>query len=249
MLKTTISIEFLKLKRSRLWIIAFFIPLICIFLGLLNFSANHDALVSESQNEWIQAWTQVGMLYAMLLYPILISVYCALICRQERQSNNWQKLCSLPVPFQQIYWAKFFTISILSFFTQMFFMISFLFIGKLAGIQSSIPWETILNWVYTGWIGSLSVASIQLLLSSIIKSFALPIGIGVGLTFAGIVFYMFNLGLLWPMSHPAVAMDPIRLQGLDNAFLFIIFHIISLLFILMTSYLGIRWFTQKDISN
>lgn len=249
MLKTTISIEFLKLKRSKLWIIMFCIPLICIFLGLLNFLANHDVLVSESQNEWIQAWTQVGMLYAMLLLPILICVYCALICRQERQANNWQKLCSLPVSFKHIYWAKFITVSILSFFTQMFFMVAFLIIGKAAGLQSSIPWGTMLNWVYTGWIGTLSVASIQLLFSSAIKSFALPIGIGVGLTFAGIVFYMFNLGFLWPLSHPAVAMDPIHLQGLDTALSFILFHAIALLFIFLFSSLGIRRFTKKDITN
>ncbi|PGD58533.1 permease, partial [Bacillus toyonensis] len=73
MLLSSFRCELLKLKRSKIWIVMTFIPLICIVLGLINFQVNYDVLMKVSTNEWEKAWTQVGLIYGLFLFPVVVS--------------------------------------------------------------------------------------------------------------------------------------------------------------------------------
>ncbi|MFJ8530849.1 ABC transporter permease [Bacillus sp. NPDC094106] len=248
MLQNTLRSELLKLKRSKIWIVMIVIPLICIALGLLNFFANYNVLMEVSNNEWTKAWTQVGLIYGLFLLPILVSVYCAFVCRFEHIEGNWKKLASLPVPFRYVYIAKLVVVMLLTLCTQLFFLFMYILIGKLTGITSEIPWRTLLNWSFNGWIGTLSITALQLLIASSIKSFAVPVGIGVGFTFAGMIFQYLNIGFIWPFAQPGVAMDPICLEGLHTVFQFSSFYVTIGLFVIIFSWIGIRRFTARDIA-
>lgn len=246
MLKMAISTELLKLKRSRIWIVMLCIPLVCIVLGLLNFSLNREVLVDFGDNEWIQAWTQIGMLYSMFLLPILISIYSSLICRNEHVANNWNKLLTMPIPIANIHIAKLIVIAMLSLATQVFLLALYIILGNALGFSHAFP-IVIVKWIFQAWIGTVSIAALQLLLSTSFKSFSIPVGIGVAFTFLGIPFYLLDLGYIWAFAYPSVAMDPINLigiQGLGNTFLF---YFLNILYISLFSFIGIRRMKTRDV--
>jgi lantibiotic transport system permease protein len=245
-IRFVLASELLKLKKSKLWLIMMCIPLICIVLGLLNFQANKEVLVHHGENEWIKAWTQVGMLYSMFLLPILIGIYSSLICRSEFAGNNWNKLLSMPISIKNIYISKLIMIAFLSFITQIFLLAAYTLIGKLMGLPGFIPF-TIIKWVFHGWIGTIAIASLQLLLSTSMKSFSVPVGVGVGFTFLGILLYLLKIGYIWPLSYPAIAMDPINLKGLDNGFHLFLFYLASTFYICTFSFIGIWRMEKRDV--
>ncbi|SFA57532.1 Response regulator receiver domain-containing protein [Parageobacillus thermantarcticus] len=53
--------------------------------------------------------------------------------------------------------------------TQIFLLAAYALIGKLMGLPGLIPF-TIIKWVFHGWIGTIAIASLQLLLSTSMKS-------------------------------------------------------------------------------
>ena len=247
MLLSSFRCELLKLKRSKIWIVMTFIPLICIALGLINFLVNYDVLMTVSTNEWEKAWTQVGLIYGLFLFPVVVSIYCAFVCRFEHSEGNWKKIISLPIPFRYVYMAKLLVIFMLTLLTQVFFLIAYIVIGKLLGITSPIPWISLLNWSFNGWIGTFSIAALQLFLSSSIKSFAVPVGMSFGFTCIGMIFHYLNIGYIWPFAQPGLAMDPIHLEGLQTFFQLSSFYVLSCLFVIIFTFVGVRRFTIKDI--
>ncbi|PGD49132.1 permease, partial [Bacillus toyonensis] len=83
----------------------------------------------------------------------------------------------------------------------------------------------LLNWSFNGWIGTFSIAALQLFLSSSIKSFAVPVGMSFGFTCIGMIFHYLNIGYIWPFAQPGLAMDPIHLEGLQTFFQFSGFYV------------------------
>ncbi|WIG25096.1 ABC transporter permease [Bacillus toyonensis] len=246
MLRLAISTELLKLKRSKMWIIMLCIPFICILLGLLNFQFNREVLAGAGKNEWIQAWTQIGMLYSMFLFPILIGVYSSLVCRYEDSGNNWNKILSLPISITNIYLSKLIVISLLSLVTQIFLVILYIISGNFLDFSHPFP-MVLLKWVFYAWIGTISIASLQLWLSTSLKSFVVPIGIGVAFTFLGIIFYLMGIGYIWPFSYSALAMDPIKLHGIQGFKNTFFFFIMNIFYTTVFLFIGIRRMTRKDI--
>ncbi|MGE7916437.1 ABC transporter permease [Lysinibacillus xylanilyticus] len=247
MLLNSFRCELLKLKRSKIWIVMTLLPLFCITLGLINFRVNYDVLMDSSTNEWEQAWTQVGLIYGLFLFPVIVSIYCAFVCRFEHSEGNWKKIISLPIPFRNVYLAKLLVIFLLTFLTQIFFLFAYIVIGKLLGITSPIPWFSLLNWSFNGWIGTFSIAALQLSLSSSIKSFAVPVGMSFGFTCIGMIFHYLNIPYIWPFAQPGFAMDPIHLEGLQTFLQFSGFYMLSFLFVMIFTFIGVRRFTIKDI--
>lgn len=246
MIRLVVSTELLKLKRSKIWIIMICIPLSCILLGLLNFQLNREVLAGYGKNEWIQAWTQIGMLYSMFLFPILIGIYSSLVCRSEYLGNNWNKMLSLPVPVKNIYLSKLIVISIFTLVTQVFLLIFYLISGQFLGFSHHFP-LVLFKWGFYAWIGSISIASFQLLLSTSLKSFSIPVGIGVAFTFLGILFYLLGIGYIWPLAYPALAMDPIRLQGIQGFGSTFFFVLMNIFYIFLFSFIGIHRMKRKDL--
>ncbi|MED4262469.1 ABC transporter permease, partial [Priestia aryabhattai] len=81
MFKKVFSVELMKMKRSNLWLLILMGPIIGVILGVWNFLQNIDIFIqTKEDNGWLEAWTQVGLFYCSLIYPVLIGVYAALLC-------------------------------------------------------------------------------------------------------------------------------------------------------------------------
>ncbi|MGE7676364.1 ABC transporter permease [Lysinibacillus sp. NPDC094403] len=203
------SVELLKMKRSNYWLLVIIGPVIGVSLGLWNFFQNIDVfIVSKDDNGWLEAWTQVELFYSSLIYPILVGVFAALVCRSEHTGRGWKMLLALPVTRSKVYMSKLVLIILLVAWTQMCLLIFYLCLGWILSIPGTIPWRLLLGFIAKGWLATLPLAAIQLILSIKWSSFSIPIAINIILTLPVLLAVNSSYGQFYPWAQPALAMSP-----------------------------------------
>lgn len=202
MLFTCIKTEFLKLKKSFVWLACFIIPIIPAIMGTANYTANLAIL----SGEWYALWTQHTLFYACFFFAPLISVYCAYLWRVENFGHNRNVLMTAPVPISCIFLGKLSVTFIVTLITQLWMFFLFTISGMLVGLPGLPPLQ-ILGWCLRATLGGMACASAMLLLSMCIPSFALPIGLSLVLTIIGFLLSNKGWGLFYPFSLIAAGMN------------------------------------------
>lgn len=202
MLFTCIQAEFLKLKKSFVWLACFVIPVIPAIMGTANYLGNLGILTES----WYSLWTQHTLFYACFFFAPLISVYCAYLWRVENFGHNRNVLMTAPVPVSCIFLGKLAVTAIVTLITQAWVYVLFLFCGKYAGLPGLPPMQLLL-WCLRGTLGGLVCAAAMLLLSMCIASFALPIGLSLVLTLIGFLLSNKGWGIYYPFSLTASGMN------------------------------------------
>jgi len=203
MLIKLLKTEKLKLKRSPIWLAFFIMPIIPAILGTLNYNANIEVL----KNEWYSLWTQHTLFTCYFFLPIMIGVYCTYIMRIEHNNHNWNKVLTMPTDKTMIFISKLITASLMILISEIWICSLFIISGITIGIQSPLPLKSILIWCLFGTLGGTVIASIQLIFSFYIKSFATPVGIALGGGISGLVFLAKGFGHIWPYSLMAYGMN------------------------------------------
>ena len=120
---------------------------------------------------WYSLWTQHTLFYSMLFFPAMVSAYAAYLWRLEHLGHNWNLIMAAPVRPFALFAAKLLIVVKLMCFTQCFVFVLF---------------------------GGLAVAAVQLLLAMLIRSFAVPIFLGLVGGIAGMLIGSKGYALLWP---------------------------------------------------
>lgn len=202
MLFTCIRTEFLKLKRSFVWLACFIIPVIPAIMGTANYVGNLAILTGK----WYALWTQHTLFYACFFFAPLISVYCAYLWRVENFGHNRNVLMTAPVPLSCIFFGKLSVTFLVTVVTQLWMFFLFTVSGRLVGLPGLPPLQ-ILGWCLRATLGGLVCAAAMLLLAMCIRSFALPIGLSLVLTLIGFLFSNKGWGLFYPFSLIASGMN------------------------------------------
>lgn len=209
--------ELIKLKRSFIWIVFFLLPVISTVMGCFNYMQNLSIL----NGEWYSLWTQTTLFYSNFFFAPLIAVYCAYLWRLENFNHNRNALMSAPVPPSCLYGAQFLTIALVTLLTQLWVGILYIAAGLLCGLPGFPPPE-VLFWLLRGCIGGLAVAAIQLLLSCLIRSFALPVAIALLAGIGGLLISNKGWGMYYPYSLMMLGMNSNRdedvLAGMSGNF-------------------------------
>lgn len=193
----------MKLKRSPIWLAFLLIPIIPALLGTLNYMGNIGIL----KNEWYSLWTQHTLFTCYFFLPVMIGIYCAYLIRLEHNNQNWNKLLSMPVNPDMVFISKLLTVSFIILISEIWISILFVISGKIVGMNAAPPYRSVIVWCLFGTLGGIVMASIQLLLSVCIKSFALPVGISFAGGISGLIFLAKDLGHIWPYSLMAYGMN------------------------------------------
>ena len=233
MLYKLIKAERLKLKRSPLWLAFIFMPIIPALLGTLNYKANIEVL----QSEWFSLWTQHTLFTCYFFLPIMIGIYSSYIMRQEENNRNWNKVLSMPVSKNLVFIAKLMQVVFMIFLSEIWICTLFVISGKVIGLASAIPCDKLITWCLFGTLGGSVMASLQLMISLFIKSFALPVGISLGGGLSGMVFLAKHLGHIWPYSLMAYGMNSNAPQELIKSgyMSFVIICIVYIAIFMITS--------------
>jgi len=242
MLKRCIDAEWIKLRRSRLSMILFALPVFSVLIGCANYALNREALAGG----WYSLWTQISLFYGEFFLPVLVAICSAYMCRLEHLNKNWNAVMAAPITAAHLFLAKLIVVGALLFLVQLLFLSLYYAAGQLFGLSSPFPGETF-GWVTRGWFASAAIASIQLGLSMRIRSFAVPIGISVCAVFIGLGLYVSDLGLFFPYSLLTIGMGVLSQESLslfDSA----LFIAMTALFLVASSVFFIRWLKKTDVS-
>ncbi|OUQ85690.1 hypothetical protein B5G50_25620 [Brevibacillus brevis] len=109
MLIRCLGAEWVKLRRSRIWLVLLVLPVFSTLIGFANYWMNQAIL----QNGWYSLWTQVSLFYGEFFLPILIAICCSFACRLEHVNRNWNVILTAPVStptifFRSWWWLAFF---------------------------------------------------------------------------------------------------------------------------------------------
>lgn len=244
MLKNSISAERLKLKGSCIWLAFFFLPTFSVFLGAANFSMNQEILT----HQWRSLWTQVSVFYGLLFLPMLISIFCAYEWRLEHMNHNWNTLMTAPVPVRNIFWGKFFITMGFSFLAQFLLMILFYLTGCYFHFSNAFPLSDSVRWFFCAWVGSLSIAAMQLLFSMLIRSFAVPVGMGLGFCFLGIALASKGKWQFWPNALLIGGMGSMTQEALGNVDMSV-FFIMCFVYIIIFCLLSLLLLKRRDVRS
>lgn len=241
MLIKMIRADAMKLRRSPVWLAFLFLPIIPALLGTMNYNNNLGLLKSE----WYSLWTQHTLFTCYFFLPIMLGIYCSYLMRLEHSNHNWNKLLTMPVPTWQIFVSKLFSASLMIVLSELWIGALFILSGKLVGLTAPLPPELI-SWLACGTLGGIVMAAVQLFISLIIRSFALPVGIALAGGLSGLVALAKGFGHIYPYSLMAYGMRANAPQTLlDSGY--VSFVIVCLIFIVLFVVLGSLWLTKRDV--
>lgn len=197
--------EWMKVRRTVIWLLAVVSPLLAALIGLLNV---RDGSTSADAT-WLEALALMAVLHALLFLPLLTGVFAALVCRFEHAGGGWKQLLALPVTRSQVYLTKLAFVMLLLAITQLLFLAALLLIGISLGFKGAVPWAELLRSVGGGWVACLPLAALQLAVAAAWQSFAAPLAVNVIFTLPNmLVANSADYGPYYPWVQPLLAMMP-----------------------------------------
>ena len=239
----SVRAEFLKLRRSFIWLAMLALPVLSAGLGTANYLNNLGMLTEQ----WYSLWTQHALFYCTLFAPALTGVYCAYICRLEHLNRNWNAVMTQPVPVGTMLAAKLTVVSVMTALTQLFIGILFIISGKIAGLTAPIPFELV-YWILRGWWALTVQASLLLCVALIIRSFAVPVAAGILGGFCGLPALVKGFGVYFPFSLLELGMcshNPSEPMDYSAAG----FLVSSILYLLLGFSVSVLWMRKQDVKT
>lgn len=203
MLLSCIRAENMKLRGSAIWLIFLIIPLISAVYGTFNYMLNLEILTQA----WYSLFTQHTLFYSLFFFSPLVGVYCAYLWRIEFMGHNINRIMSQPVPPMMIFFAKFVVVMKLALLTQGFVCVLYVLCGKLFVHLPGFPPVQIILYMLRGTVGAMAIVSLQLLLSMVVRSFAVPVLIALLGGVAGMLMTSHDMGLIWPYALMMMGMN------------------------------------------
>lgn len=208
MLLRCIQGENKKLRRSVIWLLFLAVPVISAVYGTFNYNMNLGILT----HGWYDLWTQYSLFYALFFFAPMIGVYASYLWRLEHHGHNWNRMMTAPVRPFCLFLAKFCVVAKLALLTQGWLFLLFLVGGKLGADLPGLPPAEILLWLLRGVVGGLAIVALQLLLSMVIRNFALPVLLALGGSIVGLLATSRDLGLYWPYALMILGMNSNRTE-------------------------------------
>lgn len=202
MLTACIKSEQLKIRHSFIWLAFLFIPLIPAVMGTQNYLNNLNLLKSE----WFSLWTQITLFYTDFFFCPLIAIYCSYLWRMENQNKNRNLLFTAPVKVRNIFFGKLVVIVRITIMTQIWMLLLYIIAGRLVHLPGFPP-LLLFAYMARGVLGGLVIASLQLLISMQLRSFAAPVAIAVMGTITGFLASNSRFGILYPYSLMVLGMN------------------------------------------
>lgn len=241
MLIRVLKAEMIKMRHSPVRLAFLLIPIIPAFMGTFNYLNNLGML----ENEWYSLWTQHTLFACYFFLPVLIGIYASYLFRLEHANHNWNAVMTAPVPITQLFMAKLMMGWLMVMLTQIWIGLLFIISGFLAGISGPIPPE-LLVWFLFGTLGGMVVCALQLCLSLVIRSFAVPVGIALMGGIAGLALLSQGYGLYFPYALITLGMranDPAAPMSVGE----IQFLIACAVFIAGFCLFAITWLKRRDV--
>ncbi|WMJ89792.1 ABC transporter permease [Anaerocolumna sp. MB42-C2] len=237
----TFRAERMKLHHSPVWLAFFILPILPAVMGTFNYQQNVDIL----KDQWYSLWTQHTLFTCYFFLPAIIGVYCSYLCRLEHMNHNWNTVMTAPVSVHYLYIAKLTVASVMVLLTQVWIGLLFVISGKLCRLTSPIPKELAI-WLLCGTVSGIVICAVQLCVSLVIRSFAVPVGIAMIGGVAGLAAFAKGYGVWFPYSLLSLGMRANQpggpMQCSTGQFV-----INSLLYLAVCICFSVVWLKKRDV--
>ena len=241
MLLHCIQCEKMKLRHSHMWIAFVLFPIVPAIMGSMNYLQNLALLKSE----WVSLWTQETLFYSNFFFAPLIAIYCGYLWRIENRNKNRHLLMTTPVPVRNIFLGKLVSIAKITLFTQLWIFIIFIISGRMLSL-TGLPPTSLFLYTLRGILGGMVIATLQLLFSMMIKSFAAPIAIAVFGAITGLLASNSAYGVYYPYSFMMLGMNANRSEDMlgDSS---LPFMLSSIFYLLLFSAIAVYLLKHRDV--
>lgn len=201
--------EFLKLRKSAIWLLIFISPMLSLLLGL-----GVSEMPELGQHQWNTTLAMMTVSHAILFLPLLTGIFSSFVCRYEHVGGGWKQLLSLPVSRKNVYLVKLLNVSLLIALTQLLFVMGLFLIGWIKGFPVEIPWGVITTSVVGGWVACFPLIALQMFVSVAWSSFAAPLAVNVIFTIPNmLIVNSERFGPYYPWAQPFLLMMPNSSEG------------------------------------
>lgn len=177
---TAIASEFLKLKRSMSWAIVILLPITMVLAGSVS-----TAVGDGFKDGWHTLWIRSVGFYGMAIVSVGIAILASLVWRVEHRGSNWNTLMSGTMPTWKIVAGKTAATSILAGVMQLVLLATVVLLGTFVfDLPGTIPGTYVAASLLI-IVAQVPVAALQSALSTFLRSFSVPVALGLLLTGAG----------------------------------------------------------------
>lgn len=175
--------EIYKSKREFGLHLMIYFPIL-VYLFITGYVVLHPAKEVCTVNPWVYISYSYVWAFYTLLYPVIISIFCFSLMDIEYKNDYLKKIFTLPVKTQSVFGAKVLFVVMMSFASS---LIAYLMVlGSSFVIEGLYPvypfshydyhWVNFIYFVRL-FITTLSIGALQLWLSTVFKTFVVPVGI------------------------------------------------------------------------
>jgi hypothetical protein len=235
--------EFHKIKWS---VISVMVLLEGIVTWLLA-AGNVKSLSYYFPYNWTTLYFQAVSFHGMFFLPLFAGIFAAFLCFYEHKDGAWKQLLALPYPRWKIFLSKFLALVTLIAVMQLLFLAEYLITGNVTGVEDAIPWKSVLQGIWGGWLACFPLAMLQIVLTSRFKSFGIALLFSISSVVPNIVLSGLpaSLGAWFPFIPPYYAMFPQELAlspRLEPVSFVLILGVTFFIYLAI----GLRSFIRKD---
>ncbi|MBD1383218.1 ABC transporter permease [Metabacillus arenae] len=202
-----LKMEFLKLKRSYVWLFMIAAPLLMVIFGAYNFVRYQDVFLKGNAVPWEKLLGQIVTFYGLLLLPLSIAVMAVWLSRIEHSENNWKYLFTLPMDLKLIYAAKSIIHILLVGLSMLILYLGTIIAATIVNV-GVIPYQSLAVSTLICWVTCLPILALQMILSIRFPNIGIPVGISLAASIASVVITNTSYGQYYFWSLPSITLLP-----------------------------------------
>ncbi|GHP14388.1 multidrug ABC transporter permease [Lentilactobacillus fungorum] len=199
--------ELIKLRHLHLLPIILGINILAFFLGSLLYFENQNVFKAY-HTQWFALWSEVGLFYAQVFFPLLIALIVAATINSEKERKNFLRMAIVPISAKKLVINKLLSLMVLSALSLICFMALFYMTAFTAHLPINTNITNFFLWGILGWLGTFPIVAIQLWLSIKFERFTTPIIVALGASLLSFILMTMNESFLkvYPYSQIMVGM-------------------------------------------
>jgi lantibiotic transport system permease protein len=222
----TISLqsEVLKTKRSAsFWLSIAAAAMMPVLFFLVHYFKPEGGIKQLANDPWgtqfMWGWQSINF----FIFPLFVILICTLIPQIEFKNNTWKQVFASPQSLGNIYFSKFLTIHLMTFFFYLCFVFLMIVSAVMTNLlnsdfnflEKSINWQQLARLSFKSYLSILGISAIQYCLALRFKNFIAPMGIGLALLVLAIIARHVSWEHVYkiPYAHPLLTQETFRSTG------------------------------------
>ena len=201
-MRTAFRLEFYKSRRRGLLLT---VLLIVGFEALWMYYAWHDPSPNEIEIGWMDLLYQLPSLNS-IIFPILAAILASRLADLEHKGSTWKLLETVELP-NRLFYAKFLCGAVYLMFALLLLMGGMLTCGYVLNFAGVPPTEKLILFFLFQLVTALEIFAVQLLFSTQIRNQMIPLCLGCGGSFVGLMLLFVPikpLQILLPWGHTSL---------------------------------------------